>query len=113
MPACHQCGAITGDEKFCGVCGSRQQRETAETPPSSSDPALQAAAGQPAIPAEQSAPAREERPTSMSAQRGTGELAEEHDASGTSRAGSPRRGKPQALAAGKLLNNRYEVVRRI
>src|SRR5262252_3766284 len=109
MAACHQCGAETGDEKFCGVCGARQQHETAGSQLGGSTvPPEQPAAG-PTEPER----AREDRHTSMSSQRGTGELAEEADASGTSRAGGGRRGKPKALEAGKVLNNRYEVVRRI
>src|SRR5215831_15088813 len=112
MPTCHQCGGTTANEKFCGVCGARQQRETAETPPAA-EPPPDAAPEQPATLIGQPAPSREERPTSMSPQRGTGELADESDSSGTSHTGSPRRGKPKALEAGKLLNHRYEVVRRI
>src|ERR1043166_129256 len=114
MPVCHQCGATTANEKFCGVCGARQQRDTAETPPEqSAEPAAQLDAESPAVSGAPPPEARAERPTSMSPQRGTGELAEESESSGTSQTGSPRRSKPKALAAGKVLNNRYEVVRRI
>src|SRR5262252_7179688 len=109
MAACHQCGAETGDEKFCGVCGARQQRETAGSQLGVSTVPPEDPADAPPPPN----PAREDRHTSMSSQRGTGELAEEADPSGTSRAGGGRRGKPKALKAGKVLNNRYEVVRRI
>jgi serine/threonine protein kinase len=49
----------------------------------------------------------------MAAQRGTGELVEEGEPSGTSPTSSSRRSKPKALEAGKVLNHRYEVVRRI
>jgi serine/threonine-protein kinase len=109
MAACHQCGAETGDEKFCGVCGARQQRETADSQLGESTvPPEQPASAPPQPP-----PARADRGTSMSSQRGTGDLAEEADPAGTSRPGGGRRGKPKALAAGKVLNNRYEVVRRI
>src|SRR5262252_2015132 len=109
MAACHQCGAETGDEKFCGVCGARQQRETAGSQLGVSTVPPEDPADAPPPPN----PAREDRHTSMSSQRGTGELAEEADPSGTSRAGGGRRGKPKALAGGKVLNNRYEIVRRI
>src|SRR5499427_2636278 len=109
MAACHQCGAETGDEKFCGVCGARQQRETAGSQLGVSTVPPEDPADAPPPPN----PAREDRHTSMSSQRGTGELAEEADPSGTSRAGGGRRGKPKALASGTVLNNRYEIVRRI
>src|SRR5580765_5178085 len=72
MPVCHQCGAQAGNEKFCGVCGSRLPRET-----------VAAASGDSLVPppgtssSPPSEPNREERPTSMAAQRGTGELVEE------------------------------------
>ena len=51
----------------------------------------------------------------MAAQRGTGELVEEGESSGTgtSQPFNARRSKPKALEAGKVLNHRYEVVRRI
>lgn len=108
MPVCHQCGAQAGNEKFCGVCGSRLPRET-----------VAAASGDSLVPPPEtsssppSGPNREERPTSMAAQRGTGELVEEGEPSGTSPTSSSRRSKPKALEAGKVLNHRYEVVRRI
>src|SRR5262245_21105421 len=106
MAACHQCGAETGDEKFCGVCGARQARDTAGSQ-------LGESTVPPELPAAAPPRAREDRGTSMSSQRGTGELAEAADPAGTSRASGARRGKPKALEAGKILNNRYEVVRRI
>jgi serine/threonine protein kinase, bacterial len=109
MALCHQCGAETGDEKFCGVCGARQQRETSGSELGESTvPPAEPADAQP-----QQQRAREDRHTSMSSQRGTGELAEEADPAGTSRASGGRRGKPKTLEAGKVLNHRYEVVRRI
>ena len=49
----------------------------------------------------------------MSAQRGTGQLEPESGPSATSQPSTARRSKPKALESGKLLNNRYEVVRRI
>lgn len=107
MAVCHQCGNTTGTEKFCGVCGSRQALETSAALP------LEPGAPPPPEPvAEEIQPNREKRPTSMAAQRGTGELAPENEPAETSPT-SPRRSKPQALESGKVLNNRYEVVRRI
>src|ERR1051325_7843472 len=104
MAVCHHCGNTTGEEKFCGVCGVRQGTETTAAPkseevvPQTPEPAAET----PQTP-------REERPTSMAAQRGTGELTPDHESSDTSHTG-PRRGKPKALESGKVLNNRYEVV---
>jgi len=108
MAVCHQCGAQSGDEKFCGVCGTRLQRETAAVPFGDS-----LTPPPPAASSQSSEAPHGERHTSMAAQRGTGELAEEPESSGTSQPGSARRGKPKALEAGKVLNHRYEVVRRI
>src|SRR5215471_5486911 len=107
MASCHQCAAEIGEEKFCGVCGARQARDTADSQlgESTVPPELPGAGPTP--------PAHTDRGTSISSQRGTGDLAEESDPAGTSRAGGGRRGKPKALAAGKVLNNRYQVVRRI
>src|SRR5262252_6938199 len=109
MAACHQCGAETGDEKFCGVCGARQARDTAGSQLGESTVPPELPATAPPTPPR----AREDRGTSMSSQRGTGELAEAADPAGTSRASGARRSKPKALETGKILNNRYEVVRRI
>jgi serine/threonine protein kinase len=106
MPACNNCGAITENEKFCGVCGSRQQRETSAAMPEMGITTVQPA------PSSEAEPPREERHTSMSQQRSTGELAADNEPAGTSQP-SARRGKPKALEGGKVLNNRYEVVRRI
>jgi serine/threonine-protein kinase len=107
MAVCHHCGNTTGEEKFCGVCGVRQSMATAAAPiPEQVVPQTPATADEaPQTP-------REERPTSMAAQRGTGELTPDNESSDTSHT-SPRRGKPKALEPGKVLNNRYEVVRRI
>jgi len=110
MAECHQCGASTGDEKFCGVCGTRLQRDTSAVPFGDS-----LTPPPPAASSQTSAANNQDRHTSMAAQRGTGELVEENEPSGTgaSPAGGSRRSKPKALEAGKVLNHRYEVVRRI
>src|SRR4051812_36813230 len=106
MSVCHQCGAQAGSEKFCGVCGTRLERETAAAAFDDSLPPPPAASSEPAE------ADREKRHTSMAAPRGTGELVEESEAPGTSQISGPRRSKPKALEGGKVLNHRYEVVRR-
>jgi len=110
MAECHQCGALTGDEKFCGVCGTRLQRDTAAVPFGDS-----LTPPPPAASSQTSAANSHDRHTSMAAQRGTGELVEENEPAGTGAppTGGSRRSKPKALEAGKVLNHRYEVVRRI
>src|ERR1051325_10078294 len=114
MAVCHQCGASTGDEKFCGVCGTRLQRDTAAVPfgDSLTPPPPSASSQSSSRSSEAMSP---DRHTSMSAQRGRGELVEENElcGTGTSETSSPRRSKPKTLEAGKVLNHRYEVVRRI
>ena len=112
MAVCFQCGAaINAAENFCGVCGSRQERDWAS---SSTDVA--ANVHHDTYPEGMKEVPNQERPTSTSSQRGTGELNEDSEfASRTSRTGevSSRRGKPKALEAGKVLTHRYEIVRRI
>src|SRR5437667_12184555 len=59
---------------------------------------------------------KQERPTSMSSQRGTDELNEDSESSSRTSPASgtaSRRSKPKALEAGKVLTHRYEIVRRI
>src|ERR1044071_5147648 len=106
MPVCHQCGATTGNEKYCGVCGTRLQQDTSAVPLSDSLT--------PPGPAGSSASSPEDRHTSIAAQRGTGELVEENEPAGTGTSQpSSRRSKPKALEAGTVLTHRYEIVRRI
>ncbi len=120
MVPCSNCGASIGaDENFCGVCGGRQARDggsLSSTGGVSTDSqqglvshySEKLAEGNSTI-----APA-EERPAAN--EHGTDELAESSPFPGeTSRADEvpDRRPKPKALTAGKVLNNRYEVVRRI
>jgi len=120
MTLCLNCGADIGpDENFCGVCGAGQKRE---------DGALSSTGGA-SIANQQGmvshysekladgnstiAPSEEEPAVTG---RGTGSLAESSQFPGeTSRAGEvpERRSKPKALTGGKVLNNRYEIVRRI
>jgi len=112
MVVCFQCGAaINADENFCGVCGSRQDRDG-----SSSSPDVTENVQHDTYPDGMKEVPNHERPTAMSSQRGTGELNEDSEfASRTSRTGggSSRRGKPKALEAGTVLAHRYEIVRRI
>jgi len=112
MAVCFQCGAaINADENFCGVCGSRQDRDGF-----SSSPNVTENVQHDTYPEGMKEVPHQERPTSMSSQRGTGELSEDSEfASRTSRTGegSPRRGKPKALESGTVLTHRYEIVRRI
>ena len=112
MAVCIQCSAaINADENFCGVCGSRQDRVG-----SSSSPDVTENVQHDTYPAGMKDVPNQERPTSMSSQRGTDELNEDSEfASATSRTGevSSRRGKPKALEAGTVLTHRYEIVRRI
>ncbi|HEX7722020.1 MAG TPA: protein kinase [Pyrinomonadaceae bacterium] len=112
MAVCIQCSAaINADENFCGVCGSRQDRVG-----SSSSPDVTENVQHDTYPAGMKDVPNQERPTSMSSQRGTGELNEDSEfASRTSRTGEApsRRGKPKALEAGTVLTHRYEIVRRI
>src|SRR6266487_5900390 len=109
MAICHHCGAETREENFCGVCGARQESVSAPVTEQSAQPEMYSET----YSDRQEQPAREERPTSMSSQRGTGELIEDGESGTSVTSGSARRGKPKTLESGKVLNHRYEVVRRI
>jgi len=120
MTLCCECGAQIGpDENFCGSCGAHQKRDDsglsaagaalADTQQGgvSHDPEKLADGNSTLAP-----PKKESAPVAPR----TGQLADSAEfSSNTARAdGVPeRRSKPKALAAGKVLNNRYEVVRRI
>ena len=120
MTACINCGAnIASEENFCGTCGARQTRDpmgvsgiggTSQT----GDEGMVSHYSQKLGDGNSTmAPSEELRRPSA---KGTGELAESEESPGeTSRAGEapPRRQKPKALAGGKVLNHRYEIVRRI
>jgi serine/threonine-protein kinase len=99
MPACRECGAdIALDENFCGGCGARLK--TDEPVPEDQLSKSIGVGGSTLVP----------EPAEGS---GTGEV-EEPEIGATSRASDrPRRSKPKALAGGKVLNHRYEIVRRI
>ena len=108
MPACKQCGAdVALDENFCGSCGTRVDADEASIEsPLGSDLAKDLALG-----SNTWGPPKEEPKAAV----GTDEIAEPESPGATSRAGDqpPRKTKPKALAGGKVLNNRYEIVRRI
>jgi serine/threonine-protein kinase len=124
MVLCCKCGANVGpDENFCGVCGARQVRDDSVLTPD----VVAVKSEQPDIPAQSEASQRsrsfdgertlEPSHTAQAASaHGTGGLNEsDNSPSKTSRADEvpARRAKPKALASGKVLNNRYEIVRRI
>jgi tRNA A-37 threonylcarbamoyl transferase component Bud32 len=125
-----RCGAtLEPDENFCGSCGARRPGD--DTPFVSGSGSVSKAAG---ADSEDSNPVvsnyssklaedgstwtegdkAESKP--VAAGRGTGEIAESAEfSSKTSRVDSvpDKRPKPKALAGGKVLNGRYEIVRRI
>ena len=123
MVPCCECGAsIAPDENFCGSCGARQRRDDTPVVPnrgSESDAGEAAAEKQEAVVEEKS----ELLDSTLDASEakddsgvGTGAVPESHELSSmTSRTdtGGKKRTKPKALAAGKILNSRYEIVRRI
>ena len=120
MTACINCGAnIASEENFCGTCGARQTRDSmgvssiGGTSQSGDDGIVSHYSQKLADGNSTMAPSDELR-TQLA--RGTGELMEREESPGeTSRAGDapPRRQKPKALGGGKVLNHRYEIVRRI
>src|SRR5215510_13834988 len=108
MPACIECGAnVALDENFCGGCGARLKAEEPLGTPV--DPDLSKSLG---VGGSTLVPVDEDS-TPVS----TGDVAESAEIGATSRAGDEtkpaRKSKPKGLAGGKVLNNRYEVVRRI
>src|SRR5256885_610550 len=120
MTACIHCGAnIASEENFCGTCGARQTRDpmgvssAGGTSQSGEDGMVSHYSQKLADGNSTMAPPEDKRGQSA---KGTGELMESEESPGeTSRAGDapPRRAKPKALAGGKVLNHRYEIVRRI
>jgi serine/threonine-protein kinase len=126
MPTC-RCGAtLEPNENFCGRCGERQQHDDSSL--GSQSQSVSKVTGDPnpisnysnklaedgSTWREEPAPTPEPQPQSPS--RGTGEIVSSAELSSrTSRADAvpDKRPKPKALAGGKLLNHRYEIVRRI
>src|ERR1041384_2950057 len=123
MTACINCGAnIASEENFCGTCGARQTRDPmgvsgiGGASHSEGDGMVSHYSQKLADGNSTMAPSEELRTPSAPSAKGTGELAESEESPGEpSRAGDapPRRQKPKALAGGKVLNHRYEIVRRI
>ena len=125
MALCCKCGAgMAPGENFCGNCGSRQQRD--DSPVVSGGIDLEATADNVEIPVESQGLLVAEpsdklvveatAPSSANQSSGTGEMAESEEFSSlTSRGDEParKRSKPKSLGAGKVLNSRYEIVRRI
>jgi serine/threonine-protein kinase len=123
---CSKCGATLGpDENFCGRCGEPQQHDDTPLVSQSGSVSKETGTANPLSNysnklAENGSTWMEEEPKAASpaatGARGTGELVESSELSPmTSRADAvpDKRPKPKALAGGKVLNNRYEIVRRI
>ena len=112
MIVCQKCGAtIAPDENFCGSCGAGLPLDSA----SSSEGAESEGSVTPANSLSQSRAVPGDS-TWQEEQHNTDALDDSAAAVGaTSRAGaSPeKRPKPKALAAGTVLNHRYEIVKRI
>ncbi len=126
MITCCECGSsLAPDENFCGSCGARRQRD--DTPVvsgsgsvSSTDNSASMVSNYSHKLAEDGSTWTEESQNAASTpaegHRGTGEIVESAEfSSKTSRADAvpDKRPKPKALAGGKILNGRYEIVRRI
>lgn len=121
MSLCVKCGADVGpDENFCGVCGARQVRDddgVLDAPEPSQPDVVSVVTGEPKLSqsfdGERTLDPSRNNPKPM---RSTGDLnSSDEFSSKTSRADEvpDRRPKPKALVAGKVLNHRYEIVRRI
>jgi eukaryotic-like serine/threonine-protein kinase len=119
MALCCVCGGnVAADENFCGNCGTRQQRDDSveASPPRAG---ASASIGGQSVPnySEKLGDTTWKEPESPS--RGTGELAQNSEssefASLTSRVdeSAEKKSKPKALTTGKILNHRFEIVRRI
>jgi tRNA A-37 threonylcarbamoyl transferase component Bud32 len=126
-----ECGAdIAPDENFCGNCGKPQQRDDATVlaqPSAAGDDVQEITEEHRGVVTDYSENLSDGDSTWSSAEaeanaapeevaQTTGEIAASEElASNTSRAdGTPKRGaKPKALTEGKVLNSRYEIVRRI
>src|SRR5258707_8364035 len=134
MTTCCECGAgVAPDENFCGSCGARRPKD--DTPlvsrsgsagsgsvgnESSADNAAGIVSHYSNKLAEDGSTWMEDQPNTAppaaDGDRSTGKIAESADfSSKTSRTDDvpDKRPKPKALAGGKVLNARYEIVRRI
>ncbi|PYS81162.1 MAG: hypothetical protein DMF70_09685, partial [Acidobacteria bacterium] len=123
MALCRKCGAnVAPNENFCGSCGTPQPLDDTPMPdaPSGGTDA-QSVTEEPKAEADDYS----EKlalgdtwgpPEEVESARGTGEIVESQPISpATSRAdaGEKRKPKPKTLPSGKILNGRYEIVRRI
>ena len=124
MTLCSECGAhVAPDENFCGTCGARQHDEPPVVPGGSVGAGVEAVAesqrGDVSKYSTRGTGGKStwgEAQTGETATPGTGELAESPELSSkTSRVDDApeKRQKPKALAEGKILSHRYEIVRRI
>src|SRR6266850_4726856 len=128
MKPCCECGAsLEPNENFCGKCGAPQQRDDTSAVSNSGSVSNEAGENSKVVALEHSLkpeagdstwtepePITTLQPADRS--RGTGEIVESAEfSSKTSRTDSvpDKRPKPKALAGGKILNGRYEIVRRI
>src|SRR6266850_7323007 len=128
MKPCCECGAsLEPNENFCGKCGAPQQRDDTSAVSNSGSVSNEAGENSKVVALEHSLkpeagdstwtepePITTLQPADRS--RGTGEIVESAEfSSNTSRTDSvpDKRPKPKALAGGKILNGRYEIVRRI
>jgi tRNA A-37 threonylcarbamoyl transferase component Bud32 len=119
MALCFECGAnIAPEENFCGSCGARQSQRLVEREgdaDSENSLGTIAASTYATVPTEVDEATAE--PDKSQPIAGTGELSEEEDeVSSTSEdsEGAPeKKTRSTALPPGKVLNNRYEIVRRI
>ena len=118
MALCLECGAnLAPEENFCGSCGARQSQELAK-PAGDADSENSlgtiAASTYATVPTE-----LDEATTGADSQpiEGTGQLSEDEDevssATEDSEVAPERKTRSTALPSGKVLNSRYEVVRRI
>ena len=121
MALCAECGAeMAPEENFCGKCGARQSQHLAgnASPSVESAPDLDAVAGSTFgnMPAESSSP-ESSSPGIQQPSGSTGQLSDDRGQTSAAVEGSDARpqkkSKSSALPPGKVLNNRYEVVRRI
>src|SRR5258708_23769564 len=126
MITCCECGSsLAHDENFCGSCGARRQRDDTPVVPgsgsvSSTDNSASMVSNYSHKLAEDGSTWMEESQNTASTpaagHRGTGELVDSAEfSSKTSRADAvpDKRPKPKALAGGKILNGRYQIVPRI
>jgi serine/threonine-protein kinase len=131
MTLCCECGAsLEPEENFCGSCGARRQGDDSSLAPGSG------AVGKGTLSEGEKSElvvsnysdklaedggtwmeeAEEAAPATAKESRHTGEISRDTEfSSKTSRADAvpDKRPKPKALAGGKVLNGRYEIVRRI